>query len=416
MSDKDTSHIPTRVISTKKFKTVTLSVNFKSKLDETRLSARNLLSKMMIKRTENHPSEIALLEHLAKYYGAHLSSTTSKRGIDHVVQIRMEFVNEKFVLEDVSLFDEMIALLKDILHSPASYSEDTQSYFVQEYRLYKNRLTSLLDNRNQRAYTSLVNTMFKDHPMRLPAHGSLALLEGLTFDDVKEEHHRMMMDDEVSIVVVGDVDAAVESKFEGLFSRHGAVYLSNKSFTLDPPEKVTHTTDTMDIEQSKLILGFTVVAKDKTERINLNAMNRILGGSTNSYLFTNVRERMSLCYQIGSSMDAKNGFMYILAGVDHNNVDVAKEAILKEFERIRSGDITDEYIDEIKLMMRVDRQEIEDRPRGLISIAYTELITGKKSDYEALLKLVTKENIIEVANRVTLDTIHVLTGGAEDAN
>ena len=142
MTDKDTNHIPTRVISTKKFKTVMISVNFKSKLDESRLAARNLLSKMMIKRTDNHPSEIELLEYLAKYYGAHLSSSTSKRGIDHVVQIRMEFVNEKFVLEDLSVFDEMVALLKDILHSPDSYSEETQSYFNQEYRLYKNRLKS----------------------------------------------------------------------------------------------------------------------------------------------------------------------------------------------------------------------------------------------------------------------------------
>lgn len=416
MTDKDTNQIPTRVVSTKKFKTVTLSINFKSKIDESRIAARNLLSKMMIKRTENHPSEIALLEHLAKYYGAHLTSSTSKRGVDHVVQIRMEFVNEKFVLEDLSVFDEMVALLKDILHSPSSYSEDTQVYFDQEYRLYKNRLKSLLDNRNLRAYTSLVNTMFKDHPMRLSSYGSLELLEGLTLDDIKKEHHRMMMDDEVSIVVVGDVDASVESKFEGLFKRHGAVYLSNKSFTLEPPEKVTHTTDTMELEQSKLILGFTVVANDRTERINLNALNQILGGSTSSYLFTNVRERLSLCYQIGSSMDVKNGFMYILAGVDHNNVDVAKEAILKEVERIRNGDITDEYLDEIKLMMHVNRQEIEDRPKGLMAIAYNELITGKKSDYEALLDLVTKEIIVEMANRVKLDTIHVLTGGAEDAN
>lgn len=416
MLETGTNHIPIRVVNTKKFKTVSLSVYFKTELNESRLAARNLLSKMMIKRTSKYKTEIELLDFLAQYYGSHVTSSTYKRGVDHVVQFRMEFVNDKFVLEDIDVFTEMVILLKDMLNSPESYNEDTRAFFDQEYRLYKNRLKSYLDNRNQRAYTALVNTMFKDHPMRLASHGTLELLEKLTLDDVKKEHHRMLTDDEVSIVVVGDVEDSVKEKFDGIIQRHGAVYLSNKSFQFDAPESITHSKDTMQIEQSKLILGYTVKTDSKSDRINLNAMNRLFGGSANSYLFTNVREKMSLCYQIASSIDTRNGFLYVLAGVDHNNVDIAKEAILKEFERIRNGDIDEALVDEIKLMMLVNRQEAEDRPKGLMSIAYGELITGETTDYASLLELVTKERIVEMANRVVLDTIHVLTGGNKDEN
>lgn len=416
MTEIETPRIPIQVVQTKKFKTVSLSIYFKSELDASRLAARNLLSKMMIKRTSQHKSEIELLDFLARFYGAHLTSSTFRRGQDHVVQFRMEFVNDKFILEDLAVFDEMVTLLKDILHTPSSYNEDTMKFYDKEYRLYKNRLKSYLDNRNQKAFIQLVNVMFEDHPMRLLSHGSLDLLEDLTLEDVKKEHHRMISDDEVSIVVVGDVDDSVKDKFEGIIKRHGAVYLSNKSYAFEAPDAVKHSKETMKIEQSKLLLGFTVKTEDKDDRINLSAINRIFGGSANSYLFTNVRERMSLCYQIGSSLDAKNGFLYVIAGVDHSNVDVAKEAIIKEFERIRSGDIEDAFVDEVKLMMRTSRQESEDRPKGLMGIAYSELITGEVMDYEALLDMVTKERIVEVANQIHLDTVHVLTGGNEDGN
>lgn len=67
-------------------------------------------------------------------------------------------------------------------------------------------------------------------------------------------------------------------------------------------------------------------------------------------------------------------------------------------------------------MMLVNRQESEDRPKGLTGIAYNQLITGKVTDYEALLTYVTKEKIMEIASRLSMNTVHVLTGGNLNGN
>lgn len=62
------------------------------------------------------------------------------------------------------------------------------------------------------------------------------------------------------------------------------------------------------------------------------------------------------------------------------------------------------------------RQESLDNPSGLTQIAYDQLITGNVTDYEQLLQHVTKESIIDIANRLHLNTVHVLSGGKLNGN
>lgn len=410
------TQIPIKIVQTEKFKTISLTVFFKSTMDENRVAARNLLSKMMIKRTSQFKTEIDLLEHLSKYYGAHLTSSTYKRGSDHVVSLCLEFVNDKFILEDLDVFSPMVELLKDILHSPSMYNLETKSYFDKELRLYKGRLKNNQDNRSLKGFEQMLDVMFEDHPMRMPGYGSLKALENLTLADVQEEYTHMIENDEAAIVLVGDIDKSAAAQFEGILNKSKPVKLTNESYTFPDTTEVNDSVSTMKIEQAKLNIGFTIKVNDKIDRINLSAVNQMFGGSVNAFLFTNVREKMSLAYQIFSSVDARNGFLYVMAGVDDKNVEIAKSAILKELERIKNGDFDDAFVDEIKLMMLVNRQESQDRPKGLTGIAYNQLITGKVTDYELLLTHVTKEKIMDIANRLSMNTVHVLTGGNTNEN
>lgn len=408
--------IPIKVMQTKKFKTITLSIFFKSPMDKSRAASRHLLSKMMIKRTSRFNREMALLDFLSEYYGAHLTSTTFKRGSDHVVRISLEFVNDKFILEELDILNRMIELFKDILDSPSAYNEDTQSFFEKELRLYKNRLNNYLDHKEQKSFIQMMDMMFENHPMRIPSYGTLENIESLTLESVKTEYDRLINNDEAAIVIVGDVDAEVEEKLSNLLARDKKVELTNRSYTFEDAVEVKNGTATMDIEQAKLNIGFTIKTENKIDRINLSAVNQMFGGSVNAFLFRNVREHMSLAYQIFSSLDARNGFLHVSAGVDIKNVDTAASAILDELERIRSGNFNDDFLEEIKLMMRVNRKETEDGPKGLTGILYNQLIAGKVTDYEELLTHVTRERVMDVARRLSLNTVHVLTGGKSNEN
>ncbi len=55
----------------------------------------------MIKQTDRLTSNAVLLEYLAEHYGAHLTSNVVKKGSDHIVKFSIEFVNDKFIMEDM---------------------------------------------------------------------------------------------------------------------------------------------------------------------------------------------------------------------------------------------------------------------------------------------------------------------------
>lgn len=410
------NQIPIKIVQTEKFKTISISVFFKSTMEESRVAARSLLSKMMIKRTSQFKTEKALLDFLSEYYGAHVTSSSFKRGSDHVVSLRMEFVNDKFILEDLDVLNPVIELLKDIIHSPSDYNEETQNSFDKELRLYRNHVKSYQDNRSQKSFEQMMNVMFEGHPMRVQSYGTLEGIESLTLESVQNEYKRLIDTDEVAVVVVGDIDESIKDKLNLLVKRDEQISLTDETYTFSDALTVKNSFETMSIEQARINMGFTMDVKNKVDRINLSAMNQMFGGSINSLLFMNVREHLSLSYEIFSMTDVRNGFLHVLAGVDNNNVEIAKEAILKEFERLRNGEFEQSFVDESKMMMLVNRQESLDNPSGLTQIAYDQLITGNVTDYEQLLQHVTKESIIDIANRLHLNTVHVLSGGKLNGN
>ena len=76
----------------------------------------------------------------------------------------------------------------------------------------------------------------------------------------------------------------------------------------------------------------------------LLVLNALYGGSANSRLFVNVREKMSLCYYASSMLDKLKGLMVVSSGVEFGDFDRAQEAILAQLDEIRQGKITDDEL------------------------------------------------------------------------
>ena len=128
---------------------------------------------------------------------------------------------------------------------------------------------------------------------------------------------------------------------------------------------------------------------------------------------------MSLAYSIHSQVDVKNGYMFVLAGVDNNNVEVFKDAVLRELKRVVDGDFEESFLEEIKRNMLSSRMESMDKPRGLISLSYNRLLkelstTNETKEWTEVLQSITKDDVINLAKRIKLDTVFTLKGGNEN--
>ena len=114
----------------------------------------------------------------------------------------------------------------------------------------------------------------------------------------------------------------------------------------EPKGPVRTVTDSMDVTQGKLALGFrtggvTMASEDYPALLVCNAL---FGGSASSKLFLNVREKMSLCYYASSVVDKIKGLMVVSSGVEFSQFDRAQEAILAQLDAVKRGDFTGEEL------------------------------------------------------------------------
>ena len=63
-----------------------------------------------------------------------------------------------------------------------------------------------------------------------------------------------------------------------------------------------------------------------------------------SKLFLNLRERLSLCYSVGSQLDTHKGLLTVTSGIAANHYERALSEITAQLDAVRSGDFTDEEL------------------------------------------------------------------------
>lgn len=410
INETTVNNIPIIDIRTDKFKTFTIRISFRNTLDEKTTTIRNILSRMMIKRTKNLRTETELVQHLAKYYGAHLTEGTTKRGDSHIVNFTLEFANERFIHEDLNIFNDLCEFLNDILTTPFEYTDEWQSFLDQEKRLHKNKLSLLMDSSMQRAYINMLNIMFKDEPNRHMSFGKIDEIDSITLEDIMKEHKKMMEEDEMAVLVVGQTTDNNIKSLEKIYSRDTYVKLPFNGFSGQVSNVINYQTDVEKIEQAKIILGFRI-DKKQADMMSARIFNRMFGGGAASFLFMNLREKLSLAYQIHSELDIKNGVLFAIAGVDFNRVKETEIHVMKELEKIRNGEFTEEFLQESKNQFLSARLDSMDKPKGVIATLYGHFLAGIDFDYvDEQLSLVTKESVMNVAKHTHLDTVYTLTG------
>ena len=168
-----------------------------------------------------------------------------------------------------------------------------------------------------------------------------------------------------------------------------------------------------------LVLGFrTGLPRQRRARTALRVMTALLGGSTGSRLFTNVRERLGCCYYCGARVNLLTGILLIECGLEEANRERLQSAILAEIADLAAGHITPQELSHIKLAFQSSLCSIGDslaRTEGwyLSGLLQGDPITPQQ-DMEEIASI-TAEEVAAAAAALTLDTVFFLQAiGKED--
>ena len=182
----------------------------------------------------------------------------------------------------------------------------------------------------------------------------------------------------------------------------------------DPRPQPRVLSEEMDVNQGKLGLGYRCATEDTPAMI---LANLIFGGTSNSKLFLNVREKLSLCYYASSNYVRSKGILTVSSGIESADYQRALDEILHQLQEVRDGHWEPWELEGARSTMRSALASLPDSQGALENYCLGQAATGQSEDPETMQRLldqVTPERIQAAAQSVTLDTVYFLHG-KEDA-
>lgn len=409
------------VVETDKFKTIMVKINFKRKLKKDEISMRNMLVNILFEATKKYPTKRLMEIQTEELYELGYRGSNYSSGIYNVMGFDCVFLHPKFSEEGI--IESSFEFLKEILFNPnIDESGFVQNSFGISYKILEDHLNSLKENADLYSQLRLYEELEPDSIISYRKCGYPEDLEKINRKNLYDYYLDVLNNDIVDIFVVGDVKAndikkVVNDLFnfgerDKRFENHFYTPSINK-------ETVTFKSELTEFNQSKLLIGLKIKdASDFELRYVLNILNYILGGSPDSKLFQNVREKNSICYSVSSVSQPLIGVLLIHAGINAFNYDRACSLIFEQLEDMKNGKFTIDDMKKAVLTYKNSMVEISETPDGLISLysGIEYLNSDTLEDRIKKIESVTKEDVITLANKLILDTIFFLEGGEQDAN
>lgn len=403
------------------FKTNEISLSVAVPLSEETASLNAIVPMLISRCSKEYPDLTALNTKLASLYGAELQPSVSKIGEAQLLRIGITCVDDRFAFDHEKISKECAELLLSLLFEPKL--DENGNFFSEDVEREKRILTEKIESEENEKRTYAVRRteeiMFSGEPYAIGRYGTKKAVSEITADKVLSAWKNIIETGKVLLTVVGSADASdiaelLKSRFSGIQRKFAPL---EKAVFVASAKEVKNTEERIAVKQGKLVLGFRVDMRPDDELTPaMRSFADVFGGGPYSRLFAKVREEMSLCYYCSARYIRQKSFILVQCGCEEENMDKAVDQILKQIEEIKNGNFDYEFKSS-KISMSDSIISVYDTPELIEGWYASQIIDDKlKSPSESaeLNNAVTKEQIIECANRVTLDTVYRLVSTGED--
>ncbi|WP_195451331.1 EF-P 5-aminopentanol modification-associated protein YfmF [Anaeromassilibacillus sp. 1001302B_160321_C8] len=411
-----------RSIRDMKFKTMRISAHLIVPMSRQTAAENALLPFLLSRASREYPDFTKLGQRLAELYGASLNADVQKLGDLQVLSLSASGIADRYALEGEAISGELAKLLCSILFDPplvdGLFPEDG---FEQEKRQTMELIDSEYSDKRTYARQRCEAIMCADEPYGVNRYGGKEDIARVERPALTAAWKRLLDTAKIELMVLGDCDPApvyegFRAAFETLGSRKTADCTTK---VVRSAEKINTVTEKMDVAQGKLVMGFrTGTATPDEEVPATRLMAALFGGTPNSKLFLNVREKLSLCYYCSASYNSMKGIMLVQSGVEVKNMERAKEEILRQLDEVKQGNFDESEVEAAKMSLCNSYRTLSDSLGGLENWYLSQTFASHSQQPEeaaAQINAVTRQEIIDAANRVTLDTVYCLVGNGEDA-
>ena len=242
----------------------------------------------------------------------------------------------------------------DLLFDIALHSVFDGTEIEKERQVVIEEINMNLDIPQQRVSMLIDSLLWPGQPLGRDVAGTRETVASIDRDAILRYVGTHYLAGNMVACVAGDV--MHEDVCREIESRCGDMHrgLPARGYPTDPAQLEARVgVDTRDGEQAHVCLAVHGVSRCDRRRYAVDALGVILGGGMSSRLFTEIREKRGLAYDIHCFGEhfVSSGSLVVYAGVDPSRLDECLEALLKELSHVRTG-VTEEELRRSKELVK----------------------------------------------------------------
>lgn len=406
------------IIKTNKFKTNLLSVFLSTPLSKESVTKNALIPAVLRRGSKNMNTQDEISIALEEMYGASFDCGIDKIGDNQVLKFYLETINNEFLPENEDTLSSAIKILLEVVFNPLiNENQFNKEYVESEIKNLKQVIEGRKDSKATYAYERCIEEMYKNMPYSLYKYGNVEDLEKINSKNLYEQYTNLINNCKIDIFISGDVEESIKESvidndnIQKLKERNAIYKINNKENRKKELKQEQQISESMDINQGKLIIGLDILEENDSDKYTALVYNAILGGTPTSKMFQNVREKNSLAYTASSSFIRQKANVFIKCGIDIENYEKALKIIKEQLEDMKKGEFTDKNIEEAKTNIISTINFIPEEQDTELMYYFSQELSGYEMSYEEYIQkinFVSKPNIIDLANRIQINTIYFL--------
>ena len=398
-----------RCYTDRRFKQGCLSFQLVRPMQEAEAAMNALIPAVLLRGTVQHPDLRSITLHLDDLYGASVGALVRRVGDYQTTGLYCGFMEDRYAMEGDEILAPMVAFLRELLLEPTLENGGFCEEFVQSEK--KNLISTIESELNdKRAYAAarLLKIMCGADSFGIPRLGEKAWVEKINALSLYRHYQRILRESRIELLYVGSAEpttiAALTTELMESFDRS---YVNLEVQTPFRDAGGQHDQEDMDITQSKLCMGFvTPITNQSEEFAAMQLLNAIFGAGMTSKLFMNVREKMSLCYSIGSGYYGSKGIITVSAGIDAEQEKTVRNEILRQLDACKAEEITQEELTAARESVLSGLQTVHDSPGSIEGYHATAALSGLRLSLEEYREAVCNATLADVTAAAKTIELH----------
>lgn len=405
------------ILETNKFKTNLIGIFLTTPLNRENVTFNAMVPTILRRGTQNMKSIDVINRELEKMYGAIFDCGIDKTGDNQVLKFYIESINDTYLPEKEDMLKQSIEKISEIVFNPLVKDNAFDFEICEsEKNNLKQIIESKIDNKSRYALERCIEEMYKNDEYGLFKYGYTEDLERINNANLYEYYKKLIENCKIDIFVSGNdlnnIEKIVRENddLNKLKERKGEYIMPIKNENKEDIKK-KEIREKMNISQGKLVIGLDIQNVNEDTKYIAILYNAILGGTATSKLFQNVREKASLAYTASSNYLKTKNNIFIRCGIEFENYNKAVEIIKEQLSEMSKGNISDEEMENSKNIIISTIKCIPDEQDTELTYYFGQEISNSNIDakeYIEKIDKVTKEQIVELARKIKINTIYFL--------